>query len=467
MSIFVAMNSFDDTIFAPATPLGGGAVAIVRISGPNALGIVDSLVSFRRGKASDSKGFELKYGEMDGLDEVLVSLFRSPHSYTGEDAAEISCHASEYIVREIMHRLEGFGARLARPGEFTQRAFLNAKMDLAQAEAVADLIASDSKAAHDLALSQLKGSYSKEFRALREQLVNLISLVELELDFSEEDVEFADRSEIRKILSGAIDKVSRLKDSFKVGNAVKNGVPVAIVGAPNSGKSTLLNAIIGEDRAIVSPIAGTTRDTIEESIEYDALRLRLTDTAGIRESRDMVEMLGIERTYDAISKASVVVAVVDSSLSSKEIAAQLNLIVSQMKEGQRLVIAFNKSDISGCTLDYKEIIPPSPASILSNSSSVRTVATSGFGVEELLHEITAGLAPTPYDAVVTSQRHYEALTSALTSLQNASAALDSGLSPDLLAEDLRDAISELGNILGEVTTDDILGTIFSKFCIGK
>ncbi len=469
-------HNFEDTIYAPATPLGSGAVSIIRISGSQALQVVDSLVIFRHGKAKDTKGFELKYGEIHNLDEVLVSLFRAPHSYTGEDAAEISCHASSYIVSEILHRIGELGGRLADPGEFTRRAFLNGKMDLAQAEAVADLIASESRAAHDLALSQLKGSYSKEFRELRDKLLNLVSLVELELDFSEEDVEFADRSQISKLLDEAIHKISRLMDSFRVGNAVKNGISVSIVGAPNSGKSTLLNAIVGEDRAIVSDIPGTTRDTIEENIEYNGLHLRFIDTAGIRESGDVIEKLGIDRTYETIKKSSVVVAVIDSTLPKGQITAQVELVASEMKEGQRLVIAFNKSDLISHQLDYKEILAEllahfsatfPQASVLNGSSSVETVATNGFGVENLLHEITIGLTPYGSDAVVTSQRHYEALSSALKSLQNASSSLDKGLSGELLSEDLRDAISSLSTILGEITTDQILGNIFSKFCIGK
>ena len=304
------LTALQDTICAPATRTGG-AIAIVRVSGSKALECVDAAVSLRRGRVCEAPGYSLRYGSVEGLDEVMVSVFRAPHSYTGEDSAEISCHASPYIVGELLGRLCEAGCRMAEPGEFTQRAFLNGKMDLAQAESVADLIASDSKAAHDLALRQLQGSYSSEFRELRDQLLRLSSLLELELDFSEEELEFADRSELESLTREALARVEKLRDSYRLGNAIKAGVPVAIVGEPNAGKSTLLNALLGEDRAIVSPVAGTTRDTVEEVMVLGGVKFRFIDTAGLRETSDPVERLGVERSLQKLRSASIVLSLVD------------------------------------------------------------------------------------------------------------------------------------------------------------
>ena len=459
---------FEDTICAPATPVGSGAISIVRVSGPRALEHADSLVSFRKGNASDSAGYEVKFGEIPGLDEVLVSVYRAPHSYTGEDAVEISCHASPYIVSSILQRLAELGCRAAEPGEFTRRAFLNGKMDLAQAEAVADIIAADSQAAHRLAFSQLKGGYSEEFRRLRAQLVELASLVELELDFSEEEVEFADRSKIAELLEQARVKVNGLKDSYKVGNAVKSGVPVAIVGAPNSGKSTLLNALLGEDRAIVSDIPGTTRDTVEETMVLEGVRYRFIDTAGLRESSDTIEKLGIGRSLEKLRSASIVLAVMDATATLSEQLESARAIAAELSPDQEIVWIFNKCDIAPRDPHLFRVEDIRALSELTGDS-IRISALTGDGLDELRSSIAAcGFGLSSADgAIVTSARHYSALCEASSDLARAAEALDRRLPGDLLAEDLRAAISTLGSIFGEITTDDLLGEIFSKFCIGK
>lgn len=452
-----------DTIYAPATPVGSGAVSVIRISGPSSLEFTDKLVSFRKGKAVESKGYEIKFGEIPGLDEVLVSLYRAPHSYTGEDAAEISCHASAYVVGAILQRLGELGCRMADPGEFTRRAYLNGKMDLAQAEAVADLIAADSQAAHKLAFSQLKGGYSEEFRRLRAQLVELASLVELELDFSEEEVEFADRSRISELLDKARVKVDGLKASYKVGNAVKSGVPVAIVGAPNSGKSTLLNALLGEDRAIVSDIPGTTRDTVEETMVLEGVRYRFIDTAGLRESSDTIEQLGIGRSLEKLRSASIVICVLDACDSPSALAEVVRQVLVEVSRDQKVIFALNKCDLMGSS--------PEPVCD-SGGFTHQPIAISalrGTGLDALRSAIAScgfGLSGSE-GAVVTSARHYQALCEASEDLSRASSALVSNLPGDLLAEDLRSAISTLGSIFGEITSDELLGEIFSKFCIGK
>ena len=452
-----------DTIYAPATPVGSGAVSVIRISGPSSLEFADKLVSFRKGKAVESKGYEIKFGEIPGLDEVLVSLYRAPHSYTGEDAAEISCHASAYVVGAILQRLGELGCRMADPGEFTRRAYLNGKMDLAQAEAVADLIAADSQAAHKLAFSQLKGGYSEEFRLLRAQLVELASLVELELDFSEEEVEFADRSRISELLDKARVKVDGLKASYKVGNAVKSGVPVAIVGAPNSGKSTLLNALLGEDRAIVSDIPGTTRDTVEETMVLEGVRYRFIDTAGLRESSDTIELLGIGRSLEKLRSASIVICVLDACDSPSARAEVVRQVLAEVSGDQKVIFALNKCDLMGSS--------PEPVcdSAHFTHQPVAISALRGTGLDALRSDIAScgfGLSGSE-GAVVTSARHYQALCEASEDLSRASSALASNLPGDLLAEDLRSAISTLGSIFGEITSDELLGEIFSKFCIGK
>ena len=465
------MLRMNDTICAPATSVGAGAISVVRVSGPEAMAVVDRVVRFRSGDAASAPGYSVKFGVVDGLDEVLVAIFRAPHSYTGEDGAEISCHASPYIVGTLLDRLSAAGCRLAEPGEFTRRAFLNGKMDLAQAEAVADVIASATSAQHRVAMNQLRGGYSAELRKLRKQLLELTALMELELDFSEEDVEFADRSRLRELLDTACSHCHQLADSFRLGNAIRNGVPVAIVGAPNSGKSTLLNALLRNDRAIVSDVPGTTRDTVEETCVIDGVLFRFIDTAGIRESSDEVEKLGIERTFRKISEAEIVLGVVDASDSPTTMEASLRTMLDKVDFGhQKMLILANKTDKTGVnknvtainnfvsSTDYKEF----------TIDVIEISAKAGSGLEKLRSALVerAGIASAS-GTLVTNARHAAALREAAASLSTVSDGLDRHISSDLLAEDLRAALASLGSITGEITTDEVLGEIFSKFCIGK
>ena len=480
------MNRFGDTICAPATGMGGGAISIIRVSGPDALRLADSIISFRTGAALSSEGYTLKYGTVQGVDEVLVSIFRAPHSYTGEDSVEISCHASAFIVQKILQLLVAAGGRMAEPGEFTRRAFINGKMDLSQAEAVADLIASGSEVSHKVALSQLKGNYSSELKGLREELLNLASLLELE-----------------RLLDKATAHVEKLVESFRTGNAIRNGVPVAIVGPVNAGKSTLLNALVGEERAIVSDIPGTTRDTVEETVTLGGILFRFIDTAGLRESGDRIEKIGIERSYGSISRAQTVVAVLDGCAPLSDVQKSFAAIAGKLAgSGKALIVLRNKVDSYdaiapeefptkdrsyGCfelkypafgTYDLdpeklaaelasylvsKEIPVPQGLEVLDVS------ARTGEGLDALREKLvaTAGIADWNGETLVTNLRHYEALERALDSLRQVSIGLKRKASTDLLAQDLRDAIAELGSIFGEVTTDDLLGNIFSRFCIGK
>lgn len=465
------MLRMNDTICAPATSVGAGAISVVRVSGPEAMAAVDRVVRFRSGDAASAPGYSVKFGNIDGLDEVLVAIFRAPHSYTGEDAAEISCHASSYIVSTLLDRLTEAGCRLAEPGEFTQRAFLNGKMDLAQAEAVADVIASATSAQHRVAMNQLRGGYSAELRGLRKQLLELTALMELELDFSEEDVEFADRSRLRELLDTACSHCRQLADSFRLGNAIRNGVPVAIVGAPNGGKSTLLNALLRDDRAIVSDVPGTTRDTVEETCVIDGVLFRFIDTAGIRESSDEVEKLGIERTFRKISEAEIVLGVVDVSDTPEALEASLRTMLGKVDfSQQKMLILANKSDKLAVnknvtavntfvnSTDYKDF----------TIDIIEISAKTGSGLEMLRSTLVerAGIASTS-GTLVTNARHAAALREAAASLSAVSDGLDRHISSDLLAEDLRAALASLGSITGEITTDEVLGEIFSRFCIGK
>ena len=448
------MNQFGDTICAPATGTGG-AISIIRVSGPEALKLADSIVRFRTGAALSSEGYTLKFGSIPDVDDVLVSIFRAPHSYTGEDAVEISCHASRIIVEKILQMLVAAGGRMAEPGEFTRRAFVNGKMDLSQAEAVADLIAAGSELSHKVALSQLKGAYSSELKGLREELVQLATLLELELDFSEEELEFADRAHLQALLDKATAHVEKLVESFRTGNAVRNGVPVAIVGPVNAGKSTLLNALLGEDRAIVSDVPGTTRDTVEETLTLGGILFRFIDTAGLRESNDRIEKIGIERSYDSIAKAQTVVAVLDGCAPLPEMQ-QSFAAIAERAAGKNLIVLRNKVDIcSGAAPEGLDVLDVS--------------ARTGEGLDALRDKLVevSGLGDWNGSALVTNMRHYEALERALDSLRQVSLGLHRKSPTELLAQDLRDAISELGSIFGEVSTDEILGSVFSKFCIGK
>ncbi len=465
------MLDYTHTICAPATSVGTGAISVVRLSGPDTMAVVDRVVRFRSGTAAQAPGYSLKFGTVEGLDEVLVSLFRAPHSYTGEDAAEISCHASPYIVSTLLDRLAEAGCRLAEPGEFTRRAFLNGKMDLAQAEAVADVISSSSEAQHRVAMNQLRGGYSAELRALRKQLLELTALLELELDFSEEDVEFADRSRLRALLDTACSHCRQLANSFRLGNAIRNGVPVAIVGAPNSGKSTLLNALLRDDRAIVSDVPGTTRDTVEETSVIDGVLFRFIDTAGIRASEDEVERLGIERTFRKISEAEIVLGVIDISTSEEQVTQDLKTIAERIDFKQQiLLILANKTDKTGVnkivtTLNF---FVSSTKIELDKTSVIDISAKTGKGLENLRSALVSRAnVASASGTLVTNARHAAALREAAASLSAVSDGLDTGRPSDLLAEDLRAALASLGSITGEITTDEVLGEIFSRFCIGK
>ena len=492
----------EDTICAPATVPGTGAISVIRISGPKALEIADSLVKCHKGRISEADGYTIRFGTIYGcngemVDEVLVSIFRAPHSYTGEDSVEISCHASSYIVSTIMDLLFTSGARAAEPGEFTQRAFLNGKMDLAQAEAVADVIASQNAAAHRVAFKQMKGGFSSELRDMRSELLELVSLMELELDFSEEEVEFADRSRLDSLLVAVTDHISRLIDSFRLGNAIKNGVPVAIAGATNTGKSTLLNALLGEDRAIVSDIHGTTRDTIEEILNIDGILFRFIDTAGLRDTSEVVEQIGIKRTFKKISEASIVLGMIDLTRDSDSTCETVSEIISKVDfDSQKLVILLNKTDISEdnknvnivnnivSAINYKglpthitkdgEICGHKGNSEEDRSKNIIILlpisAKTGTGISslrELLASTQRDLLSDSDTTLVTNQRHVQALTDARTSLLRVREGLTSGLPTDLAAQDIREAIYHIGSIVGEISTDEVLGNIFANFCIGK
>ena len=458
------MNN-NDIICAPATVPGTGAISVIRVSGPGSLELADKVISLRKGSIAQSKGYTLHFGSIfasDGslLDEVIVSVFRAPNSYTGEDGVEISCHSSKYIVSETIGLLCEKGCRMAGPGEFTQRAYLNGKMDLAQAEAVADVIAADSKAALRVAQSQLRGEYSAAFKELRDALVRLSALVELELDFSEEEVEFASREMIIGLVESAIAKMSRLRDSYRVGNALKNGVPVAIVGAPNVGKSTLLNALLGEDRAITSDIPGTTRDTVEESIVIEGVRYRFIDTAGIRETEQVIERLGIERSLAKIRDASIVICLLDATKKDESEKMLSNVESLIDAENQKIIVVANKSDLL-------------PDSGKVNEGRVISIsALRKEGLQELEKAIVkCGFVDTDERVIVTSARHYNALSSAVESLRAVVRAVREGISEELLAEDLRAAIRDINSIFAStsdaITPDEVLGEVFGKFCVGK
>ena len=492
----------DGTICAPATIPGTGAISIIRVSGKEALTIADKIIHLSGGSLAETDGYRLRYGtifEADGsvLDNVIVSVFRAPHSYTGENSVEISCHASRFIVNSILEGLVNAGARIAAPGEFTRRAFVNGKMDLAQAEAVADVIASQSAASHKVAMNQLKGGFSSELKDLREKLLKMTSLLELELDFSEEDVEFASRSELEALVNEALTHIGRLTESFSRGNAIKNGVPVAIVGATNTGKSTLLNALLGEDRAIVSDIAGTTRDTIEETLNLGGVMFRFIDTAGIRETDEVVEKIGIERTFKKMDEASIVLGMTDLSRGEDSVLADAEYIwdkVNASSSGQEFLLLVNKCDVDGCEsvdgeghvagyagagdgagdADKTGKMAKIEATLREKGISAKLIpisAKTGYGLAaltETLAEIGRRITGDTDETLVTNIRHYEALVRAATALGRVRDGLQvATLPPDLIAQDLREALYHLGEIVGEIGTEEVLGNIFRKFCIGK
>lgn len=559
------------TICAPATIPGTGAISIIRVSGKESLAIADKVIDTKGVPIAETEGYRLRYGtvfEADGsvLDNVIVSVFRAPHSYTGENSVEISCHASRFIVNKILEFLVNAGARIAAPGEFTRRAFVNGKMDLAQAEAVADVIASQSAASHRVAMNQLKGGFSSELKVLREKLLTITSLLELELDFSEEDVEFASRKELGQLVDDSLTHIGRLTASFSRGNAIKNGVPVAIVGATNTGKSTLLNALLGEERAIVSDIAGTTRDTIEETLNIDGILFRFIDTAGIRETDETIEKIGIDRTFKKLGEAAVVLGMTDLSRGEAAVLEDADFILSKINEmggvknvgavndgaetggaspagtggaplvetdrtsrsetggtppaetggtplvetggasqhghgdGQerKVVILVNKCDVagsfykddnvtgygSGYDLDKNMAEIGDNKNVNHNNNIVSLIenkydnckvipisAKTGKGLSTLtktLGEIGSEITGSTDETLVTNVRHYEALVRAASALERVRAGLHiATLPPDLIAQDLREALYHLGEIVGEISTDETLGNIFRNFCIGK
>lgn len=469
------MLNIEDTICAPATVPGTGAIAIIRMSGKDSFRIADKVVSCKGSTISETEGYKLRYGvalEADGtdLDTVLVSVFRSPHSYTGEDSVEISCHSSKYVVERLLQRLVDSGARPAGPGEFTQRAFVNGKMDLAQAEAVADVISSQNAAAHRVAYSQLKGGFSKELKSLRDELLKMTSLLELELDFSEEDVEFASRRELSALLDGALRHIHSLTDSFRYGNALRNGVPVAIVGAVNAGKSTLLNALVGDDRAIVSDIAGTTRDTVEETMTIDGTLFRFIDTAGLRTTQDEVEKIGISRSYKKMSEAEIVLALLDVTVPEEENEHSISDIVNNLDvKSQKLIVLLNKVDVLGSNINVS-LLNNTVSSPDKKVTKLYISAKTGFGLDTLRTLLSDSPKTTTLDSgqtIVTNLRHYQSLMSAAASLEKVRSSLTTSQTPDLLSEDLRQALHHLSSIFGEVTPDEVLGNIFERFCIGK
>ena len=461
------MRNISDTICAISTPPGQGGIAVVRISGEDAFAVCNKIFKPAKISAADNG---ILFGRIfrndEILDEVLVSTFREPHSYTGENVVEISCHGSLYIQQEILKLLLANGCRMATAGEFTQRAFLNGKLDLSQAEAVGDLIAASSAASHRIAMQQMRGGFSHELAVLRDKLLNFTSLVELELDFSDEDVEFADRVQLKDLAQQIGVVIRRLVDSFGAGNAIKNGIPVAIVGETNVGKSTLLNRLLRDEKAIVSDIHGTTRDAIEDTITVKGLLFRFIDTAGIRETRDTIEQLGIERTFQKIEQASIILWVIDltdETQNTDQLAAQ---IISR-KAGKKLILTLNKAD----KLTNEELVRKTEYYSNFNEDYIVISAQSDADIAALEYKLVE-TANIPHigenDTIVTNLRHYEALTHALSAIERVIEGLNTGISGDFLSQDIRECISHLGEITGQqISTEEVLGNIFSRFCIGK
>ncbi len=474
------MTELNTTIIALATPPGTGAIGIIRLSGAAAITITESV--FKGKPLSAQASHTIHFGHIINreeagaiVDEVVVSLYRNPRSYTGEDVIEISCHGSPYILQQVMDLCIAHGAVPAKPGEFTQRAFLNGKLDLTQAEAVADLIASESSGAQKAAMHSLRGGFSRELKAMREQLINFSALIELELDFSEEDVAFADRKQLTELIRQLTGETSRLIQSFRLGNVVKHGVNVAIVGKPNAGKSTLLNALLNEERAIVSDIAGTTRDTIEETLNIEGILFRFVDTAGIRaHTSDAIEEIGIRKTYEKIEAASLIIYLADihDDVSGHEaISTALALVQDR---NTRVLVVFNKADLITGSAEYihwtelkEEYNEKLPVLLLSAKEAGKGLHSID-DLKHMLYALVAGNDPDREDTIITNARHYAALQQVYASLQDIAQGMNANISGDLLALDIRRALHYIGEITGEIQTDrDILGTIFGKFCIGK
>lgn len=466
------MTQNSDTICAISTAAGVGAIAVIRISGRDAFSISDKIFrSAKEGKSlSGAKSHRALFGEIVGsdgnvIDEVLATVFRGPNSFSGEDTVEIACHGSQFIQQQILQLLLDKGCRMALPGEFTQRAFLNGKMDLSQAEAVADLIASNSAASHKLALSQMRGGFSNELALLREKLLNFVSLIELELDFSEEDVEFADRQNLLNLVNDIHEKISSLANSFMMGNAIKNGIPVAIVGETNVGKSTLLNCLLNEEKAIVSDVHGTTRDVIEDTVQIDGVLFRFIDTAGIRSTDDIVENLGIERTFKKMEEANIVLMIIDSSYVIPEIRKFLDKNLAKVRD-KKVVVVFNKTDI--ITPAKREEL--SSIELPDNAVKIFLSAKLSQNKQSLLDTLvhySKAVQTEDNNVVVTNLRHYEALSRAKEAIERVKEGMEQNISGDFLSRDIRDCMHYLGEITGEITTDEVLSNVFEKFCIGK
>jgi tRNA modification GTPase len=464
-----------ETIVALATPSGAGAIAIIRLSGKDAISIAAEVFQSVSGKnIALQKTHTIHLGHiMDGAktyDQVLLSIFKGPNSYTGENVVEISCHGSVFIQQQIIQLLLRKGAKMAQAGEFTLRAFLNGKLDLSQAEAVADLIASDNEASHQIAMQQMRGGFSNEIAKLREELINFASLIELELDFAEEDVAFADRTAFNELLARIEFVLKRLLDSFAVGNVIKNGIPIAIVGEPNVGKSTLLNALLNEERAIVSDIAGTTRDTIEDEQVIDGIGFRFIDTAGIRETKDVVESIGIQKTFEKIEQAQVVLFLIDSLQLIIENENKFKIEIEKIKNKfpqKPVVMIINKIDFLN---EEQRVLLLEKLSIINYPLSITISAKQKVGIDELKNTLLSFVntgALRNNETIVTNSRHYDSLLKALEEIQKVKWGLDAGISSDLMAIDIRSALYFFGEITGEVTNDELLGNIFANFCIGK
>lgn len=464
-----------DTIVAISTPPGIGAIAVIRLSGPEAINICNSV--FQSSSKKDilqQPGNTLHHGLIkDGehiIDEVVVGLFRAPHSYTGEDVVEISCHGSLYVQQKLLELFISKGARLAKPGEFTLRAFLNGKIDLSQAEAIADLISSTSASLHKVAINQMRGGFTKELRNLRNKLIDFVSLIELELDFSEEDVEFADRNQLKKLLEEIISYINKLKNSFALGNAIKRGIPVAIAGKTNTGKSTLLNLLLKEDKAIVSDIPGTTRDVIEDTISINGFLFRFIDTAGLRHTHDVVEKIGIEKALKKIKQAEIILFVIDATNDIEEIYNEFLHFYENIKDKQKkVIIIVNKID--NITEDKKLGIKDKFRELLSENLSIVFIsARYNINIQELEEKLLQISGCRNYqddEVIVINARHYEALLRAYEALERVKEGIQNDLPGDLLSQDIREAIHYIGEITGEITNDEILGNIFKNFCIGK